>query len=80
MDALFITMMVIFILLQIPLGNAYLNATADDVPTLETLSALFIHPSLRGRPQRRPTSIKSRLLEKGCAIHGLEKAVVRGDL
>lgn len=43
MDALFIAMMVIFILLQIPLGNAYLNAAAADVATLETLSALFTH-------------------------------------
>ena len=31
MDALFIAIMVIFILLQIPLGNAYLNAAPADV-------------------------------------------------
>lgn len=43
MDALFIAIMVIFILLQLPLGNAYLNTASADVAVLETLSALFTH-------------------------------------
>lgn len=43
MDALFIAIMVIFILLQIPLGNAYLNAATADVTALQTLSTIFTH-------------------------------------
>ncbi|MCE7983354.1 MAG: DUF4386 domain-containing protein [Caldilinea sp. CFX5] len=43
MDALFIAIMVIFILLQVPLGNAYLNAATADVAALQTLSTLFTH-------------------------------------
>lgn len=43
MDALFIAIMVIFILLQIPLGHAYLNAAPADVAALQTLSAVFAH-------------------------------------
>lgn len=43
MDALFIAIMVIFILLQIPLGNAYLNAAPADVAALQTLSNVFTH-------------------------------------
>lgn len=41
MDALFIAIMVIFILLQIPLGSAYLNAAAPDVAYLQALSTLL---------------------------------------
>ena len=43
MDALFIAIMVIFILLQIPLGNAYLNAAPADVTALKTLGTIFTH-------------------------------------
>lgn len=43
MDALFIAIMVIFILLQIPLGNAYLNTATADVAALQTLSTIFTH-------------------------------------
>jgi len=43
MDALFIAIMVIFILLQIPLGNAYLNAATADVAVLQTLGTIFTH-------------------------------------
>ena len=41
MDAVFIAIMVIFILLQIPLGNAYVNAAAADTFYLQTLGTLF---------------------------------------
>lgn len=41
MDGLFIAIMVIFILLQIPLGNAYLQAAPADTAYLQALSALF---------------------------------------
>ncbi len=43
MDALFIAIMVIFILLQIPLGNAYLNAAPADMAALQTLGTIFTH-------------------------------------
>lgn len=43
MDALFIAIMVIFILLQIPLGNAYLNTASADGAALQTLGTLFTH-------------------------------------
>src|SRR3954471_14569988 len=38
MDAVFIAIMVLFVLLQIPLGSAYLNAAAPDAPALQALS------------------------------------------
>ncbi len=41
MDALFIAIMVLFILLQIPLGRAYLEAAAADAAYLQTIGALF---------------------------------------
>jgi len=41
MDALFIAIMVIFILLQIPLGGEYLKAAAPDAAYLQTLGTLF---------------------------------------
>ncbi len=41
MDGLFIAIMVLFILLQIPLGNAYLQAAPADTAYLQTLSTLF---------------------------------------
>jgi hypothetical protein len=41
MDALFIAIMVIFILLQIPLGNAFLQAAPADTAYLQALSTLF---------------------------------------
>jgi hypothetical protein len=41
MDALFIAIMVLFILLQIPLGSEYLKAATPDVAYLQTLGTLF---------------------------------------
>lgn len=41
MDALFVALMVIFILLQLPLGSAYLKAATSDAATLQALSALL---------------------------------------
>lgn len=41
MDAVFIAIMVLFVLLQIPLGSAYLNAATPDAPALRTLSTLL---------------------------------------
>ncbi len=46
MDALFIAIMVIFILLQIPLGGEYLKAAAPDAAYLQTLSTLFTQGQL----------------------------------
>jgi hypothetical protein len=46
MDALFIALMVIFILLQIPLGSAYLKAAAADAASLQALSALLTQAQL----------------------------------
>ena len=46
MDALFIAIMVIFILLQIPLGHEYLNAAAPDMAYLQTLGRLFTQGQL----------------------------------
>lgn len=41
MDGFFIALMVIFILLQLPLGNAYRQAAPADTAHLQTLSTLF---------------------------------------
>ena len=46
MDALFIAIMVIFILLQIPLSHEYLNATAPDAAYLQLLGRLFTQGQL----------------------------------
>ena len=46
MDALFVAIMVIFILLQIPLSNVYLNTAAADTAYLQTLSTLFTQAQL----------------------------------
>lgn len=40
-DATFIAIMVLFVLIQIPLGSEYLKAAASDAPFLQALSALF---------------------------------------
>ena len=45
MDAVFIALMVIFLLLQIPLGSAYLEAAAPVTFYLQTLSAMSVHLS-----------------------------------
>jgi hypothetical protein len=45
MDAVFIALMVIFLLLQIPLGDAYLKAAGPSTLYLETLSAVSVHLS-----------------------------------
>ena len=46
MDALFIAIMVIFILLQIPLGSEYLQAAAPDAAYLQSLGRLFTQGQL----------------------------------
>ncbi len=51
MDALFVAIMVIFILLQIPLGNAYLNAAAPDTAYLQSLEHT-LHPRHSFTPTR----------------------------
>jgi hypothetical protein len=40
-DAIFIAVMVLFVLVQIPLGSEYLKAAASDAPFLQALSAVF---------------------------------------
>jgi hypothetical protein len=40
-DATFIAIMVLFVLVQIPLGSEYLKAAASDAPFLQALSAVF---------------------------------------
>jgi Domain of unknown function (DUF4386) len=40
-DATFIAIMVLFVLVQIPLGSEYLKAAASDAPFLQSLSAVF---------------------------------------
>jgi hypothetical protein len=45
-DAIFIAVMVLFILIQIPLGSEYLKAAATDVSYLQALSALFAQGQL----------------------------------
>lgn len=40
-NAIFIIVMVLFVLIQIPLASAYLTAAASDAPFLQALSALF---------------------------------------
>ncbi len=40
-DAVFIAVMVLFVLIQIPLGSEYLKAAASDAPFLQSLSAVF---------------------------------------
>jgi Domain of unknown function (DUF4386) len=46
MDAVFITIMVLFILLQIPLGSEYLKAAAPDAAFLQALSTLLTQAQL----------------------------------
>lgn len=45
MDAVFIAIMVLFLLLQIPLGNEYLKAAAPDTFYLQALSAVSVQAS-----------------------------------
>src|SRR5215210_6500118 len=46
MDALFIAIMVLFILIQIPIGSEYLNAGASDASSLQALSTVFMQAQL----------------------------------
>jgi hypothetical protein len=46
MDAVFIAIMVLFVLIQIPLGSAYLNAAAADASALQALSTVFAQAQL----------------------------------
>ena len=45
-DAIFIAIMVLFILIQIPLGSEYLKAATPDASYLQALSALFAQAQL----------------------------------
>jgi hypothetical protein len=46
MDALFIAIMVLFVLIQIPIGSEYLNAGASDASYLRALSTVFMQAQL----------------------------------
>lgn len=46
MDGLLITIMVLFVLVQIPIGGEYLNAGASDASYLQALSAVFMQAQL----------------------------------
>jgi hypothetical protein len=46
MDALLIAIMVLFILIQIPIGSEYLNAGASDASYLQALSTVFMQAQL----------------------------------
>jgi uncharacterized membrane protein len=46
MDALFIAIMVLFILIQIPMGSEYLSAGASDASYLQALSTVFMQAQL----------------------------------
>jgi hypothetical protein len=46
MDALFIAIMVLFVLIQIPVGSEYLNAGASGASYLQALSTVFIQAQL----------------------------------
>ena len=46
MDALFIAIMVLFILVQIPIGSEYLSAGASDASHLRALSTVFMQAQL----------------------------------
>jgi hypothetical protein len=46
MDGLIIAIMVLFILIQIPIGSEYLNAGASDASYLQALSAVFMQAQL----------------------------------
>jgi hypothetical protein len=46
MDAVFIAIMVLFVLLQIPLGSEYLKAAALDTSALQALSTVFAQAQL----------------------------------
>ena len=45
-DAIFIAVMVLFVLLQIPLGSEYLKAAAPDTSALQALSTVFAQAQL----------------------------------
>src|SRR5438034_9760937 len=45
-DAIFIAIMVLFILIQIPLGSAYVKAAAPDTVYLQALGTLFTQAQL----------------------------------
>jgi uncharacterized membrane protein len=46
MDGLIIAIMVLFILIQIPIGSEYLNAGASDASSLQALSTVFMQAQL----------------------------------
>ena len=46
MDALVIAIMVLFILIQIPIGSEYVNAGASDASSLQALSTVFMQAQL----------------------------------
>lgn len=46
MDGLIIAIMVLFVLIQIPIGSAYLDAGASDASSLQALSSVFMQAQL----------------------------------
>ena len=46
MDALFVAIMVLFVLIQIPIGSEYLNAGASGASSLQALSTVFMQAQL----------------------------------
>jgi hypothetical protein len=46
MDALLIAIMVLFVLVQIPIGSEYVNAGASDASSLQALSTVFMQAQL----------------------------------
>ena len=46
MDGLIIAIMVLFVLVQIPIGSEYLNAGASDASSLQALSTVFMQAQL----------------------------------
>jgi len=48
LDSVFVAIMVLFVLLQIPLGSEYLKAGASDTSFLEAMSTVFMQGQLYG--------------------------------
>lgn len=82
MDALFIAIMVLFVLIQIPLGGEYLKATAADAAYLQALSSVFTQVKLYAYEMGMTTLgvsglmlcytlYKARLVPRWLAIWGL---------
>jgi hypothetical protein len=82
MDAVFIAIMVLFVLIQIPLGSEYAKASASDASSLQALSTVFMQAQLYAYDIGMATLgiaglllcytlYKARLVPKPLAIWGL---------